>query len=40
MTSVVGQILQETGIEYEVLINERQEHAHEIVQAKPHLAKR
>ena len=40
MSSVVGPILQETGIEYEVLITERQGHAHEIVQAEPHLAKR
>jgi len=40
MSSAVGPILQETGIEYEVLITERQGHAHEIVQAEPHLAKR
>ena len=40
MSSVVGPILQEKGIEYEVLITERQGHAHEIVQAEPHLAKR
>ena len=40
MSSMVGTILQETGIEYEVLITERQGHAHEIVQAEPHLGKR
>ena len=40
MSSVVGPILQEANIEYEVLITERQGHAHEIVQAEPSLAKR
>ena len=40
MSSVVGPMLQEAGIEYEVLITERQGHAHEIVQAEPNLAKR
>ena len=40
MSFVVGLILQEKGIEYEVLITERQGHAHEIVQAELHLAKR
>ena len=40
MSSVVGPILQEAGIEYEVLITERQGHAHEIVQAELNVAKR
>ena len=39
MSSVVGPVLQETRIEYEVLITERLGHGHEIVQAEPHLAK-
>lgn len=40
MSSVLGPMLQEAGIEYEVLITERQGHAHEIVQAEPNLSKR
>ena len=40
MSSTVGPMLKEAGIEYDVLITERQGHAHEIVQAEPNLAKR
>ena len=40
MNSNVGPMLQEAGIEYDVLITERRGHAHEIVQAEPNLAKR
>ena len=40
MRNKIGPILQDTGVEYEVLVTERQGHSHEIVQAEPNLAKR
>ena len=40
MRNRIGPILQDTGVEYEVLVTERQGHSHEIVQAEPNLAKR
>ena len=40
MRSLVGPVLQESGMEYEVLITERQGHAHEVIRAEPNLQKR
>ena len=40
MRNRIGPILQDAGVEYEVLVTERQGHSHEIVQAEPKLAKR
>ena len=40
MRNRIGPILQDAGVEYEVLVTERQGHSHEIVQAEPKLAKK
>ena len=40
MRTLVGPVLQESGIEYEVLLTERQGHAHEVIRAEPNLQKR
>ena len=40
MRSLVGPVLQESGMEYEVLITERQGHAHEVIRSEPNLSKR
>lgn len=40
MSTVLGPGLQEANIEYEVLLTERQGHAHEVVQAENQLSKR
>ena len=40
MRSIVGPVLQEAGVEYEVLITEKQGHAHEVVRGEPNIHKR
>lgn len=40
MSTVVGPALQDAGIEYEVLITERANHAYEVLSSEPHLSKR
>ena len=40
MRSLIGPVLQEAGIEYEVLVTEKQGHAHEIVRGEPDIQKR